>query len=75
MDVKEKKYRWTKDYLMTRRSQKKDYLNIFKRKKRGYTLSEAENARLVELEKQLSFDDIKLYVYITILISQFSFFG
>lgn len=60
-EVKEKHRRWTWDYFRERRDDRRLYVYLFKLKGRAEVLTPDDKAKLEELERKLSYQDIRFY--------------
>jgi vacuolar protein sorting-associated protein 13A/C len=61
--IQEKYHRWSWDYFKQRRDDRKSYIDVYTRHRRG-TASATELALQSQLERKLSYSDIRLYRYI-----------
>ncbi|KAL1985887.1 hypothetical protein VTN96DRAFT_7265 [Rasamsonia emersonii] len=59
--IHERNRRWTWDYIKERRDDRIAYITLFKRKKRGETLSPDEAAESDRLERKYSYEDLRFW--------------
>ncbi|KAF9652010.1 vacuolar protein sorting-associated protein 13 [Thelephora ganbajun] len=59
-EVKERRYRWTWKYFATRRDDRKEYVERF-RKKLLENAAPEDTVKLDELERRLDYDDVRFY--------------
>ena len=59
--IQERNRRWTWDYFKERRDDRKRYIELFKKKKKEEKLSATETEELTNLEKKLSYEDLRFW--------------
>lgn len=59
-EIHERNYQWTWDHFRTRRDQRRAYIECYVASKTKKATQQQED-KLVELERILSFDDIRFY--------------
>ena len=59
--IQERNRRWTWEYMRERRDERKEYIELFKKKQKGENLSPAEQTRLTALEEKLSYEDLRFW--------------
>lgn len=59
--IHERNRRWTWDYIRERRDDRIQYIDLFKKKKRNEALSPEESADIDELERKLSYEDLRFW--------------
>ena len=59
--IKERNKRWTWGYLRERRDDRVHYIELFKKKKKEEKLTPAETQKLENLEKKLSYEDLRFW--------------
>lgn len=59
--IHDRNRRWTWDYIKERRDDRKNYIALFKRKKRGDNLDPADSESLGRLEMKYSYEDLRFW--------------
>ncbi|KAI0073133.1 vacuolar protein sorting-associated protein 13 [Panus rudis PR-1116 ss-1] len=59
-EVRDRRRRWTWEYFAERRDERHNYIDLFKKKQLG-PLSPLETTKLDELERKLSYEDLRFY--------------
>ena len=59
--IHERNRRWTWDYFKERRDDRNRYVELFKKKKKEEKLSASETENLANLEKKLSYEDLRFW--------------
>ncbi|BFZ57125.1 Vacuolar protein sorting-associated protein 13 [Savitreella phatthalungensis] len=60
-NVHERHVVWTWDYMKQRRNERREYIDLWKKKVNSATLTTEESARLKHLEDDLKYEDIRFY--------------
>ena len=59
--IQDRNRRWTWDYMRERRDDRVRYIELFKKKKKGQTLTTPESEELKKLEEKLSYEDLRFW--------------
>ena len=59
--IQDRNRRWTWDFMRQRRDDRRQYIELFKKKKKGQALTADETKALTELEEKLSYEDLRFW--------------
>ncbi|KAI5306994.1 hypothetical protein KEM56_005829 [Ascosphaera pollenicola] len=59
--IHDRNRRWTWDYIKERRDDRKDYITLFKQKKRDDLLDPEDTEKLTHLEEKYSYEDLRFW--------------
>ena len=59
--IQDRNRRWTWDFMKQRKEDRQKYIELFKKKKKGQTLTAPENEALTALEEKLTYEDLRFW--------------
>ncbi|MCJ1358957.1 MAG: hypothetical protein MMC33_008957 [Icmadophila ericetorum] len=59
--IHERNRTWTWEYIRQRRDERKQYIDLFKKKQKGEVLSAADQESLAAMEEKLSYEDLRFW--------------
>ena len=59
--IHDRNKRWTWDYIKERRDDRVRYIDLFKKKKKGETMTKPEQEEMQKLEEKLSYEDLRFW--------------